>query len=595
MQVKDMKRKSLMAVVKRAAVKIYRKQEVKSNSKKDWDIHYTEGQARRIQICVGGLEKEQRVRLIAEYQEKVKIFSDAVVISDIDKLQRGYTNYLYLPRQEALDSLQMTQVVYTLLNSVYDYILVSKSYVEFPQIACKSIDDVLIYSELLQDEKGNSAYGGSLGRYMRLPSFKVEEDTVNISEIYPHIQLADEYILNWRNGIKPVFRMSPRNFAYEKKKPLVFVFPIFLAVGGVERNTIEVMRALKDNYTFCLVTMERHTMTQGSLHYQLDGICDYVFDLREIMEFEHYLDALYELNELFHPDVVWLCNNSPWFEANTMQIRKIFGKIPIVAQDVYDTKVGWIEYYDSPGVKTFDRYIAISELIRDTFQKTYQIPEENIDVIYPVVDETRINKALKSKSSYQEICRKYGVDEKKEHYSFVARLTEQKDPIRYLKLVEEIAQKQGNDKQFFMVGDGSYSALVDQYIVEHNMQNILKRIPYIAEVPEFVGIMDGIILTSVYEGMPIVSIEAMSMSTPIMSTDVGDLKRFLQKTSGGIIIDERKTDYENFVEFHDNLAEYKKNARLHAQEILEFFSAEVLADKYIKTFERAIESAKKQI
>ena len=320
----------------------------------------------------------------------------------------------------------------------------------------------------------------------------------------------------------------------------------------------------------------------------MKDMCEYIFDLREIAEFECYLSILYELEEMFRPDAIWLCNNSPWFETNTMQIRNIFKSTPIIAQDVYDTKEGWIEYYNTPVAKLFDRYIAITELIRECFRNKYGIVDEKIDVIYPVVDGTRVKNALSSEETYEQICEEYKLDPDAEHYSFIARLSEQKNPIRYLELVKAVHQKYDTKVQFIMVGDGPLSEEIDCYITENHMEKMIKRISYIADVPRFMRVLNGLIMTSNYEGMPIVSIEAMSMSVPVMSTDAGDLKRFLKKTEGGIIIDEKRSDVQNFEMFRANLSKYSENAKEHATEILEFFSSDNVARKYIDTFEKAM-------
>lgn len=592
MQVQNMKKRNLITVVKRAAIKLCRRQTIAINNKKEWVIEYAGGQSRKIQIGVGGLDKQQRERIIAEYREKVHILGDSVVISDIEELQRGYVNYLYCPVKEALDAVQMMQVVYTLLNAVYDYIIVSKAYEEYPVVAAKAAEDIVVYSELILDEQGEIKYNKGIGRYMRLPSFNVESDLINLNEYISNIELKNDYLFKPRNELQPVFRMSRRSFEYQKKKPLIFVFPIFLAVGGVERNTIETMRSLKDYYNFCVVTMERHSKEQGSLHYQLKDLCEYIFDLREITEFEHYLEVLYELEKVFSPDAIWLCNNNPWFEINTMQIRNIFKNTPIIAQDVYDTKEGWIEYYDTPGIKSFDRYIAITELIRECFRNKYGIADEKIDVIYPVVDGAKVKKAMSSKESYEQICAEYDLDPKAEHYAFIARLSEQKNPIRYLELVYQAHKKYGSQIQFVMVGNGPLSGDIDRYIADKHMEEIVRRIAYIEDVPRLMRVLNGLIITSNYEGMPIVSIEAMSMSVPILSTDAGDLRRFLEKTHGGMIMDEKQKDIQNFDEFRNDLGIYAQNAEKHAAEILEFFSSDIVAKKYVDSFEKAMSAYK---
>src|SRR5690606_32234936 len=54
-----------------------------------------------------------------------------------------------------------------------------------------------------------------------------------------------------------------------KRKPVILVLPMKVAVGGVERNTVEIMRALRDRYDFVYVTMEKIFEEQGSLASQV--------------------------------------------------------------------------------------------------------------------------------------------------------------------------------------------------------------------------------------------------------------------------------------------------------------------------------------
>lgn len=588
-KVEDMGRNGLINFFKKCARNIKHRLTVESVKRKDISIEYEKGQPRNIQICIGGLPFERRKNLIAQYTEKVKIFGDSIIFSDIEQKRNGYVTYLYCPEKEPLESVQILQVAYTLLNTPYDFIVVSKTYDEFPIIGCKQIEDVLLVSELVAGN-GVMNLSNSVGRFMRLPGFTVENNTVDFGDFDSNIEIRDQYYLCGSKTIIPTFRQSLRYFSFSKTKPVIFVNPIFWAVGGVERNTIEIMRALKDEYTFCALSMERHIKEQGSLHYQLSGICDYIFDLREITDFDHFLGCLSELNMIFNPDVLWMCNNSPWFETNTENIRRIFENVAMIAQDVYDTRVGWIEYYGNKELKLYDRYIAITEIIKDTFVNRYNIPEQKIDVIYPVIDDKKIQNELRKNTDRNELRKKYGMDEGKFLFSFAGRLTDQKDPLRFLKLVEEVKSHDIRNVHFIMVGDGILRDKIQSVIESNELEEFVTCIPYIENMPEFFSMIDGLILTSVYEGMPIVSIEAMCMSIPVMSTDVGDLKRFIDRYGNGLILDTDRSDYDNFGNFFANLQEYKKKASESAKTVLEFFSAENVSDLYRECFSKGMKS-----
>lgn len=585
MSVKDMRTHKAYYAVRRSLGKIYHKLVARKNSGKNVEIKYAYGQPRKIQIGIDTTVNEtEKLKLIEIYQKQVSMFDSAIIFSPLSHMQRGYCDYIYSPQKKPLDRVQMLQVAYTLLSSNYDYVLASKSYDIFPEIGAECIEDVFVYSALLSGNSVAEKIRFSQGRYIRLPSFDIEKGLLDVSETFSGSRLWDRHYLSGTNMKKPEFLISPRNYTYHKEKPVVFVLPIFLAVGGVERNTIETMRSLKDYYDFCMITMEYHVPEQGSLHYQLQGLCDYVFDLKEITDFKNYFTVLYELKKIFSPDVIWLCNNSPWLEDHFGEFRNLFSDSRIVAQDVYDTQVGWIEYYGSGDIIKCDRFIAITELIKETFIKNYHISEDKIDVIYPVVDAEHIREERRNNMSRQELCLKYGVASDKRLFSTVGRITAQKNPLRYLKMVEEIADKY-KDIQFVMVGEGNLDSEVEKFISSHGMKDKIVRVPYISNAPEFIKILDGLVILSDYEGMPIVSIEAMSFGVPVFSTDVGDLKRFLLKNENGMILNPRLSDADNFAQFHENYSLYKYNAEKCADEILHFFSADYQSDQYRKCFE----------
>ncbi|MDE7310515.1 MAG: glycosyltransferase [Eubacterium sp.] len=593
MRVKALKKNmGIYQMFRNAAARMFHRMECRVQNAKPLKITYAYGQRRRIQIGVGGkLPLAEKESLLRAYQEQVSVLGEDVAIQDAGNMKSGYTDYLYEPSQKPLDITQMLQVAYMLLNHVVDYALVSKSYIEYPQIACQDLSDVLIYHALLKKENGYAWMENACGRYMRLPAYHVETNGIDTQKAGIFVQPSQNGYLGKQNA---KFRISSRKFGQRKgSKPLVFVIPIFLAVGGIERNTIEVMRQLKDRYDFCMITLEYHTSRHGSLHYQLDGICSYIFDLREMTQEAHFLETFYELKEIFMPDLLWLCNNSPWFEQHTAQIQQIFSGIPIVAQDVYDTRAGWIAYYKNPEVKSFQRFIAITKLIHDVFISEYHIPEEKIDIIYPAVDDTQIRKVKKSGLSYAAVCKKYGLDQNKKHFSYIARLAEQKNPIRYLTLVKKCIESGMDDIQFLMVGDGPYKQKVDLFLEKNNMRQHVVRLPYVKNIPELMCALDGLVITSDFEGMPIVCIEAMGMEVPVFSTDAGDTKRFLVKNRNGMILDETESDFNNFKNFLEHLEEYKSNAKKCSDQMLDYFSIRQVSRQYDQVFAKAMKGGKK--
>lgn len=531
-----------------------------------------------IQVQLNGIKEE----VWNDYQNRIAVLENRVQLVKCFSSD-AMSRYVYAPKTRPMDGNQFFEAMMTLLSRNYDYVLVSNGLDNYPLIDQACLEDALIASEYIYE---NGLYKCACshalcGKLVRLPGYYNEEKSFQCE--IPNTVLQYESFLVSNEKEIPAYNGLTNFVQRKKEKKLVFVMPIFMAVGGVERNTVEIMRALQDRYEFVVITMERHNKTQGSLNYQLNGLCECNIDLREVVEFDNYFDAFEVLKNVYQPDVIWLCNNSPWLEANMLKFRDIFADQRIVAQDVYDTVYGWIEYYNTEGMQSVDKYIAVNEKIKATFMDKYAIPEEKIFVVYSAIDDAKIRKAIATEWNKEELFKKYGLDSNKKHVALIGRMTEQKNPIRYLSVIKSVT-KDYPEIEFLLVGDGVLGEQVDAYIAENGIANSVKRIKFVDSTPELFQILDGLVLTSVYEGLAIVSIEAMCIGVPIWSTDTGDLKLFLDKTEGGIIIDETEDDVTSFKKWYTQNDIFKENALKHGKEILDFFSAYTIAKQYDELF-----------
>ncbi len=492
--------------------------------------------------------------------------------------------YLYQPKEHAMEAAKFLQAMWVLAGRDLDYIVVSGTLDDYPVIGAAHPEDAILYSPehcgspeaILKGERS------LCGRILRLPGAQEVQERFEMDPTA--VTLQDQFFLISKEKGVPGFHGTEVSPRIAPGKKMVFVMPIFLAVGGVERNTIEMMKALRDTYSFCLITTERLAREQGSLHHQLRDLCVAQYDLREMEEYENHLSFLATLRDMYRPDIVWLCNNSDWLEEHLSGFREVFREQRIIAQDVYDTEAGWIRYYDRHGIRMLDGYIAVNDRIRVEMKETYRLPEEKIKLIYPAVNLEKIKEAYRSEESRDAVLERYDLDTKKKHFALIGRMTEQKDPLRYLQMIEALKERHG-DTEFVLVGDGHLSRAVDSYIEEHGLPHVVKHISYVEHVPGFLKGMDGLILTSQYEGQAIVSIESMCMGVPILSTDNGDMELFLTRTGGGAIIGTDETDEEAFRNWYTMLADYKAAAIAHAEEMQSFFSTETLAGLYRDIFE----------
>ncbi|MBX9934868.1 MAG: glycosyltransferase [Methylobacterium sp.] len=371
--------------------------------------------------------------------------------------------------------------------------------------------------------------------------------------------------------------------------PLILVLPMFLAVGGVERNTIEVIRMLRDRYRFVVVTTEWQAKHQGSLHYQLDAIDVPVLDLAEICDRSQHVALLAAVQAWYKPDAVWICNGSPWLADNAEEIRRIFSRTPIVDQQVYDTEHGWINRYSDPGIQSFDHFISINTRIKAKFVSGIRIPPHRISLIYSVIDTTKLSHPLANADQVRMLKAEVGATPDQRCFAFIGRLTGQKQPLHFLALARRSLEAKHND-HFLLVGDGELGGDCDHYIAEHNLTNVT-RIRYYDDSWAMMSKIDGLVVTSAFEGLPIVLLEAMAFGRPAFATDVGDIKLVLDDYGSGSVVDPDASEgemWQAFRDWHDNLAIATANALRHRSDVLERFSSRTISRQYAEIWDRLI-------
>lgn len=102
----------------------------------------------------------------------------------------------------------------------------------------------------------------------------------------------------------------------------------------------------------------------------------------------------------------------------------------------------------------------------------------------------------------------------------IGRLTAQKDWVTYLHAAHEAIKKHPN-LTFLIVGDGELQDDLQQLIHQLQLQKHVMVTGYISNISEVYLMIDIFVITSLWEGLPYVLLEAMWFKKPIIASDVG--------------------------------------------------------------------------
>lgn len=368
----------------------------------------------------------------------------------------------------------------------------------------------------------------------------------------------------------------------DDKRPVIFILPAFLAVGGVERLVIETMRHLSPSWRFVLVTTEPLRTEQGSTHAEAMALAP-IYDLAELTGPDRRLRALELLRDWHGPALVWIVNGAPWQIDHAAEIRQVFADIPIVDHQAYDHEAGWINRFGDAGVRAADRFVAINQKIQRVMQDRYRIPTTQIDLVYHGSDTSRVRRREIGEAAITAHRARFGLDPSRPLFGMIGRLTAQKRPLDLVSLA-----KKNPKLQFAWVGLGE---------LEGAMQSALARVPNMVLIPSqsdlrpIYEMMDGLVVTSEFEGLPLVLIEALAMGLPALSSDVGAIKEVLDRYGSGMVFDPPGNIAAldaAFKAFRRALPDLKAVAQQKAAQVAEDFSSERMARDYDACFRTAL-------
>lgn len=115
--------------------------------------------------------------------------------------------------------------------------------------------------------------------------------------------------------------------------------------------------------------------------------------------------------------------------------------------------------------------------------------------------------------------RTLGVDPEKPLIGTVAPFKPQKAPLDFVHVASQV-YRQRPDAQFVMIGDGELRKSVEEEIRRLGMTHTITLAGWRRDVPEIMKCLDLFLLTSRWEGLPRVYLEAVTCGVPIVGTAV---------------------------------------------------------------------------
>lgn len=294
-------------------------------------------------------------------------------------------------------------------------------------------------------------------------------------------------------------------------------------------------------YKFFPVLFEQNASIQSKIPLSL-RFTYYLFNYRkkitgDILEFHR-----------FEPVIAFLLDKRP----KALFVHQDLQALKSTKNDIRWGNFTSIFYFiEKQCMKAFDVIHCVKESAAEYYRKELPKKEDNI-FFTPTWFEPDLFKVetVKTREVIREKIRgEFGGNKTSKYLIFVGRLDHQKDPLFLIEVMNEIANVKNKEFYLLLIGDGILKKDLLNSISNHKLNERVHLLGVVdrTKIAYLMQGADAFVLSSNYEGMPIAVLEAAATGLPIISTDVGEVKRIVN-SGNGIVSDKNVISYAENIE-----------------------------------------------
>lgn len=216
--------------------------------------------------------------------------------------------------------------------------------------------------------------------------------------------------------------------------------------------------------------------------------------------------------------------------------------------------------------------IALSQIVQESVVKTYRLKREKVPIIYNGID---LSNCIK-KDNYSMINDRFTI-------LHIGRFAPQKNHKGLLEAFL-LFHKTHLDSRLQLIGIGSELEEARRFVLENGLSNCVEFLGEKDDVYPYLHEADIFVLPSIYEGMPLVLIEAMGTGLPIVATNVGGIPDMLNHENSIIVPVDVNAIEKAFEHYYEDEA-FRKHCGERVKERARCFSSQVMAEKYEELYE----------
>lgn len=404
-----------------------------------------------------------------------------------------------------------------------------------------------------------------------------------------------EDTLEWKNSRSPSSSVAPLFLAPTDRDIInILIATSWLNEGGVEQEIFDLCRHLEaSRFHVFIATTRPSSHPWDHLARELGAN---VYHLADILKASSIRNGLLHLVLNRHIDCVHIVHSREAYESLTL-LKRIAPWLQVTDRNVVTEPGGGFPKISAKvGKNLVDIRTVGHQRLADDMCKEYRLPQHSLRVIYAGTDFDRIRKYSPPKPGLlHEMC---NISPDTPIVIFVGRFDPQKRPEIFVRSAVKILDLDSGCKAHFaMVGEGELKASVEKVVCRYNLK---RRIHLLGAHPDAISLIADstlLMMPSAYEGLALVSYEAMALGIPQIFANVNGQAELITPETG-ILIDNGRGEETRYAKAClDLLADPDRRARMAAagkQRIKNHFTAENAVKQYAEIFEQMAELSRKR-
>ena len=325
----------------------------------------------------------------------------------------------------------------------------------------------------------------------------------------------------------------------EKGKPISILFVIDgLEFGGGERTFQQLIEGLpKDSFRIYVAT------TGDGIFSKIlsdAGIAANHLDLSKRISFKN----LRELMRLIKMNKIDILHSqgarADFYTRISARLSRPRVKVvctiatPVEGFDIGLLRKGIYCFFDRLSERFVDRFLVVSEALRKIMIDGHKVTPDKVIKVYNGIE---LNEYYPNKSdqSSRHIRKEYGIGATDILIGAIGRLVWQKGFEYLIRSFPEVL-KSCPDARLLLVGDGPLRANLEVLSEALDMKDKIIFAGFRSDIKEVLASMDILVIPSLLEGFPMVTLEAMALAKPIVATCIDGLREQIIDGESGILL-----------------------------------------------------------